>query len=203
MKFLLALLLIPGFVYAQQTQSDWMFTKEQDGIKMYSRPSKQSKFNDIKVEAEFAGTVEQLTSILVNVEKYTDWAYATKSSVLIKKISRTEFIYYSEIDVPWPANNRDFYAHCKVTFDSSTHSAKVVSSSIKDYQPEKKNIVRIPISNGTWNISSIGNKKLHVEYILQLDPGGTVPAWLLNLFSSKGPMETFEKLKQKMATLNA
>jgi hypothetical protein len=203
MKFLIALFLIPGLVYAQQTQNEWGLTKEQDGIKMYSRQSAQSKFNDIKVEAEFTGTVQQLTAILLDVEKYTDWAYATKSSVLIKKISKTEVIYYSEIDVPWPANNRDFYAHCKVTFDSSTHSAKVVSAGIKDYLPEKKNIVRIPVSNGTWNITSVGNKKLHVEYILQLDPGGTVPAWLLNIFSTKGPMETFEKLKQKMAALNA
>ncbi|HLK30448.1 MAG TPA: START domain-containing protein [Puia sp.] len=200
MKALMLLfLLLP---YSSRMPGSWLLVKEQDGIKMYNRPSEHSKFNDIKIETEFAGTLQQLANILADVEKYTDWAYGTKTSTMIKKTSAYDFIYYSEIDVPWPANNRDFYAHCKIMLDSATQSLKVVSASIKNYMPEKKNIVRLPLSSGTWNVTALPNKKIHLEYILELDPGGNVPAWLLNLFSSKGPMETFENLKRKMKTLN-
>lgn len=202
MKAFLLLFFIIPFLYPVNSQGKWEFVKEQDGIKIYNRPSENSKFNDIKVEAEFPGTLQQIADILLDVEKYTDWAYATKSSILIKRISNTELIYYSEIDVPWPANNRDYYAHCKLTFDSLSHSVKVVSASIRNYRPERKNIVRVPLSKGTWNIMAIPGKKLRVEYILELDPGGSVPAWLLNIFSTKGPLETFARLKQKMIQLN-
>ncbi|MBS1918126.1 MAG: lipid-binding protein [Bacteroidetes bacterium] len=202
MKATLFLFLLLSLSYPAKAPGKWELVKEQDGIKMYNRPSERSKFNDIKVEAEFPGTVQQIAEILLDVPKYTEWAYATKSSVIVKKISNTELIYYSEIDVPWPANNRDFYAHCKATFDSSTHSMKLISVSIKNYQPEKKNIVRLAFSRGTWNITTAPNKKIRIEYFLELDPGGSVPAWLLNLFSTKGPMETFLNLKQKMVGLN-
>jgi hypothetical protein len=40
---------------------------------------------------------------------------------------------------------------------------------------------------------------VNVEYTLFADPGGSVPAWLINLFITKGPMESFKKLKEHLA----
>jgi len=183
-------------------QNNWVFKKERDGIKIYNRHSDISRFNDIKVEMDLVGTIYQLAAILLDVERYPQWAYGTKSCVLVKRISNREIIYYSEIEVPWPATNRDFYASFKVIFDSAARSLKVISAGIRNYQPEKKNLVRIPLSNGLWNVSTISDKKIHLQYILQLDPGGSVPGWVLNLFSAKGPLETFGNLKKKMELLN-
>jgi len=172
------------------------------GIRVYSRHSEISRFNDLKIEMDLPGTVSQLGDILIDVEKYPQWAYGTKTCVLVKKVNSREVIYYSEIEVPWPATNRDFYANFKLTYDSSGRSLNVVSVGLKNYQPNKKDLVRIPLSRGLWNISTISNKKIHLVYILQLDPGGSVPTWVLNLFATKGPLETFENLKRKMELLN-
>jgi len=202
MKPLIILFIFLPFTHSFSGPGIWMLTKDQDGIKMYSRHSEHSKFDDIKVETDFTGTTSQFISILEDIPKYTEWAYATKSAVLIKKINANEFIYYSEIDVPWPATDRDLYAHCKIISDHGSRSFKFIAESIKDYAPEKKNIVRIPLSKGTWNISTISDKLIHAEYQLELDPGGNVPAWLINLFSTKGPMETFANLKKKMKLMN-
>ncbi len=202
MKALLIFFLLLPYSHLRQKTGSWLLVKEQDGIKMFNRTSDRSKFNDIKIETDFVGTLQQIATILADVEKYTEWAYGTKESTMIKKTNAYDFIYYSLIDVPWPANDRDFYAHCKISLDSATKTLHVVSVSIKDYLPEKKNIVRIPLSKGTWTVITTAPKKIHLEYILELDPGGNVPAWLLNLFSTKGPMETFANLKQKMKMLN-
>jgi hypothetical protein len=35
-----------------------------------------------------------------------------------------------------------------------------------------------------------------------MNPGGSLPVWVLNLFSAKGPMESFENIKKKMSDLN-
>ena len=39
-------------------------------------------------------------------------------------------------------------------------------------------------------------------YYNKINPGGTLPAWIVNMFASKGPMETFSNLRKKMAGLN-
>jgi len=184
------------------SQNGWTLKKEKDGIKIYSRHSEISRFNDLKIEMDLPGTVSQLGDILFDVEKYPQWAYGTKTCVLVKRINNREIIYYSEIDVPWPASNRDFYANFKLTYDTAARTLNVISVGLKNYQPDKKDLVRIPLSKGLWNISTISEKKIHLLYILQLDPGGSVPTWVLNLFATKGPMETFQNLKRRMELLN-
>ncbi len=37
-----------------------------------------------------------------------------------------------------------------------------------------------------------------MEYTLRMDPGGDIPAWLFNLFVTKGPVESFENLKVQL-----
>ncbi|MBS1946635.1 MAG: hypothetical protein JST47_02610 [Bacteroidetes bacterium] len=198
MKAILFLFLFLHFTNAYQMPVAWQLVKEENGIRLYSRPSRQSKFNDIRIEADLAGTLSQIAAILADAGRYTDWAYAIKTSTIVKKINSDDFIYYSVIDVPWPGSDRDFYAHCKIYYDSATHNLRVVSESLRNYMPEKKNIVRVPLSKATWDIRAMSRNRIHLEYVLELDPGGNVPAWLMNLFSTKGPLQTFENLKQKL-----
>ena len=69
-------------------------------------------------------------------------------------------------------------------------------------QPQRRGLVRIPRSKAVWNISQKSSNVVHVEYILQIDPGGCLPGWIANMFATRGPMETFGSLKKKMGTLN-
>jgi hypothetical protein len=39
---------------------------------------------------------------------------------------------------------------------------------------------------------------MSVNYDLLLDPGASVPAWLINKFSAKGPLETFANLRKQL-----
>ena len=148
------------------------------------------------------GTISQLADILLDVEKYTQWAYATKRCVLIKQTTKLDLIYYSEIAVPWPGTNRDFYATYSMKLDTVAQVLQVFSVGMRNYLPEKENLVRIPLSKGIWYAHAVAPKTIHLQYILQVDPGGSIPAWILNLFATKGPLETFENLRNKMKGLN-
>jgi hypothetical protein len=144
----------------------------------------------------------RLAAILLDVNNYTEWAYATRKSELIKKLGPDKLIYYSEIEVPWPATDRYFYAGFELKKDPAGRSMQVISSNMAYDGPVPKDLVKIPYSKGSWNVTQGSKKSIHVEYTLELDPGGSLPAWILNLFSSKGPLETFENIKKKMVALN-
>jgi hypothetical protein len=197
----LCLLSLPSFLPASD-RNQWTLRREKDGINVYSRPSDYSKFNDIRVDMDLPGTIEQLATILRDVDGYTDWVYSTRSSQLIRKVSDEEFIYYAEVGTPWPAANRDYYADMKISFNPANHSMNVISVGMKDYQPEKKDFVRIPMSRGFWTVTTQSDKSIHLQYIVEVDPGGAVPAWILNSFATKAPIETFSALKKKMTELN-
>jgi hypothetical protein len=35
---------------------------------------------------------------------------------------------------------------------------------------------------------------INIVYTFDADPGGSLPAWLVNMFADKGPYESFKKL---------
>ena len=201
-KILVFLFLILILAKPVSGQGIWNLQKDKDGIKISSRKSTTSVFNDIRVELDLPGNTDQLSAILLDVAKYKEWSYATKKSVLIKQLSPGKLIYYTEIEVPWPATNRYFYASFELKQNAADHSVQVVASNLPDFEPATKDLVKVPFTKGVWNITQKTKNSIHVDYILELNPGGSLPAWVLNLFSTKGPLETFENIKKMMTALN-
>jgi ribosome-associated toxin RatA of RatAB toxin-antitoxin module len=183
-------------------QSDWNLKKDQNGILIYSRSLKDSKFNELKAVFDLPGTFDQLSSILNDVSNYKTWVYGTASSNLIERKSSTEIVYYSQISVPWPASNRDFYSDTRIWVDSATHQMHLSSRNIDSFPHSKAHFVRIPFLKSDWLITATSTTSLHIDYILSWDPGGNIPAFIANTFSTSGPLQSFTLLKRKMALMN-
>jgi hypothetical protein len=134
----------------------------------------------------------------MDVNTATDWVYRLKSCTLIKQVSPCELYYYAEVSLPWPAENRDFVCHLTVTQNPATKVVTIDGPAVKGFVPLKTDIVRISKSNGKWIITPIGIDKINVEYIILIDPGGSIPSWLINLFATQGPLQIFRNMKLQL-----
>jgi hypothetical protein len=179
-------------------QSNWELKTENEGIKVYTKTFPDSKFKAIRVDLELQARLSQLVALLMDVKEGTQWVYATKSAVLLKQISPNELVYYSEVRLPWPMSNRDFIARLKATQDAKTKVVTIDGPVVPDYVPVKDGIVRVTRSVGQWVITPVGPHRLKVVYTLRMDPGGDLPAWLFNLFVTKGPTESFKNLQVEL-----
>lgn len=177
---------------------DWKLRTDKNGIKVYSRQMASSRFNALKVESSFQATPSQLVAVILDINTSTEWLYSTKSCVLLKTVSPSEVYYYSEVSFPWPSSNRDFVAHIKVTQDPRSKVVNVHAENVSALVPEKKGIVRVKQSVGNWTITPTGRNNIHVSYELQVDPGGAIPAWLVNMLATKGPYESFVGLRKQL-----
>ncbi|HXS38223.1 MAG TPA: START domain-containing protein, partial [Flavipsychrobacter sp.] len=173
----------------------WELKKDEDGIKVYTANTPGSNLKAIRAEFITKGTPAKLAAILLNVNSQKDWVYSTKSAAIVKRISENEIIYYSEKSMPWPVSNRDVVMDLKISQDKVSGYMTVNISSVNNLVAVKKNIVRVPSSNATWKVTPINNSTMKIEYEGQADPGGSIPAWITNMFISKGALETFRKLK--------
>jgi hypothetical protein len=99
------------------------------------------------------------------------------------------------VNLPWPAANRDFVAHLTVTGDPVTKVITVDGPAVPGFAPIKKGIVRIDHSSGKWGIIPTGPDQVKVEYTIHVDPGGSLPAWIVNTFTTEGPLHIFRNLK--------
>lgn len=179
-------------------QQNWQLSTETAGIKVFSSAVPDSKVKALKVECEFNATLSQLVAVLLDVKTCTEWVYHTRSCELLKQVSPSELYYYSEIDIPWPAENRDFVAHLIVKQDPETRVVNIDGPAVPGFVPVKKGIVRIDHSIGKWVITPIADHHVRVVYTLQVDPGGAIPAWLVNMFAAEGPTQSFKGLKLQL-----
>jgi len=182
--------------HVAHSQSEWVLRKEKDGIFVYDLKTDTSKFNSIKVETEFAGKVEDLLSILLDVKNHDKWAYGTKSASVLKRVSENEIIFYKIIDSPrLGVSDRDMVIRMRIINNLANKTIHVESIALPNYIPPKMDLVRVPFSNEKWIITYV-NQKIKIDYFLQTDPGGSLSPFLVNLFISKGPYETFVNLRE-------
>jgi len=176
-------------------QGKWVLTKDEDGIKVYTRLLNTGKFKEVKAVFELYATESQLVGVLQDITRHKDWSYGTKSTYLISKRGKDTVIYYSEISLPWPLCNRDLVIELSFKKDTVNNVLHIRAKSIPGIVPVKSGLVRVPSSLASWDVTPMSNHLLKIEYILSADPGGALPAWLVNLGASVGPYNSFTKLK--------
>jgi uncharacterized membrane protein len=179
-------------------QTAWKLTSNKDNIEIYTGTMTDSKVNAIKVECTFQAKPTQIVAVIMDVESAPNWIFHTKSAKLLKRVSPSELYYYSEVSVPWPAENRDFVAHLTVTQHPKTGIVSIDGPAVSGMVPPKKGVVRINNSKGKWIITPTTNGQCHVEYTLHADPGGAIPVWLVNMFATEGPFQIFKQLRLQL-----
>jgi len=192
-KYCFLLLLVAKSV-AAQSPADWTLKVNTDGIKIFTGNVPNSKIKAVKVECQLEATLSQVVAVLMDIKNSEEWLYHTSSNYLLKQVSPSELYYYSMIEVPWPISKRDFIAHLKVSQDAVTKVVTVDAPCVPDMVPVKPGVVRIEHSKGKWVLTPAG-KHVNVLYTLHADPGGSIPAWLSNMFITQGPSQSFKKLK--------
>ena len=80
--------------------------------------------------------------------------------------------------------------------NASQHALIITQTGIEGLVPVHKGIVRVPHMVANWRFDKKSEQRLQAEYYLDIDPGGTLPDWVINLFVAKGPYETFIKLQK-------
>ncbi len=189
-----ALMVTVTFANAQPT---WKLVREKNGIQVYTASIENSKFKSIRVQTVLEGTIPKLMQILGDISKHPEWVYKAKSATIVNQISPNEFIYYTETTLPWPASNRDAIIHLQMIPDTLQHSLNITAFSEPDLFEKKEGLVRIPYTNAKWHVTE-SNKHITIDYVFEVDPGGDLPAWLVNMLADKGPFESFYKLKMKL-----
>lgn len=192
-KIFLSFFTLANFTIAY-SQTNWKLSKNKDGIQVYQRDSKNSDFKNIKVECTLPGNFDKLIAIINNVNNYKSWVYNNKAASLLKRINAYEFYYYTEAYLPWPLDNRDAVMHTRITKDSLNRFVRINSMAVPNYIATKSGKVRITNSDINWYVTRPSSNTIHIVYTFETDPGGSVPAWLVNSFADKGPYESFKKL---------
>ena len=174
----------------------WELKKNKDGIKISTQKNPNTPFDLLKAECEIETSMDKMLDLIFDVKRHTEWVYNAQQSVMIKQVSKYDIYYYGETYAPWPVSNRDLVIHLTTAQDSITGVTIVKAESKPELKPKVNGIVRVPRSISIWTLTPITSNKLQIVYTLDIDPGGSLPAWLVNFASVEGPYESFLRMRK-------
>lgn len=176
-------------------QDDWVFRKEVDGIKAYTQKHDWSKFDEYRIETTIDGTLPAILAVFKDFDVYP--VLFDGFDKIVNHVNEyDEYINYITIKTPFPARNRDGVYVNKLSYDTQQKILHVDISCSEEYYDKESTYVQIKNCNGFWDIKDIGNDKLKIVHQFVMDPGGNVPAFIINMQTVKNPLKTITTLKK-------
>ncbi len=188
--------LLFSFVVTAQKAGPWELKKDKKDIKVYVRDSPDSPIKQLKMKFSVEASMSAIVLLLQDVAAIPDWVYKCPEAYHLKKINNNEEIYYNLVDFPWPLDDRDLIVKNILIQDSITKVVRSESFNKPAYIPAKEGIVRIPKLHLWWEFTPRGDGIVDVEYFLSSDPGGLIPAWMINLAIDQGPTQTIKAFRK-------
>ncbi len=182
-----------------QAQKDCNLKLDKDSVKIWTCPSVNTKYKSVRSTFIMKGYPSQLAALILDFDNHKKWQYKTNSASLLKKVDDRHYIFYTDIDAP-VVSDRDFVIDMKFNQDPKTKILTIDLVSVPDYIPPKDGLVRVPFSKAQWTIKEISKGLLQIDYFIEIDLGGSVPAWIVNTFAHQGPHETYKGMRDLIGT---
>ncbi|MFY8189904.1 MAG: START domain-containing protein [Bacteroidia bacterium] len=197
-RFFISLLIILQFTPLLLAQKEWALTKNIEQIQVYVRDYPGLAIKELKTIAVFECNAQTLVQLITDIPEQAAYQFGCKQSYVLQKINRFEQIYYQELYVPWPFENRDGAFRQRV--EPSKHAGEffIYANSEPQFLPNKKGFVRVPFMKAKWHITQINPNLCKAEYVIAVDPGGVIPLWLINLFIDKAPLESVRGMRKSL-----
>src|ERR1700756_29884 len=188
--------LLISLIGFSQNENDWQLYKNENGIAIYSRKANNSNIKQLKTVVILNTSLNSIVALINDWDSYPEWNYRCGESKTLKVISPTELIHYQTVITPWPVDHQDFIINVKLTQDDKTKIVTITSTNNPNYIPPYPKTTRIKELEAKWTLTPLKDGKVQAVYEFFVNPGGFLPAWILNAAVAYGPYETMLNFKQ-------
>jgi len=185
------------FLSQLQGQEQWDLVKEDEGIKVFTRTNEVMSFKEFKATLIVKGEVNEFVAVLYDVKGLATWGHNITEARLLERPSDTIQIYYAVAKAPWPYKNRDGIYKNIFSWDAMNRTLTVEISLLEDNRELSDKFVRMD-GYGYWKVKEISANEIQIDFQMQVDPGGSIKAWMANMFVTDSPFYTMKGIRDAM-----
>ncbi len=178
----------------------WARVLNQDGIIVEKEFS--GKLYDTVLEFRGKGAVnapmDKLLAIVTAREYDHQYIEGHLETRVIRFVSKNEQITYNAGQVPWPFQDRDFIARCRLVIDEKNKWTHYYINNIKNTNIQQRaDRVRMPHLFIRFSMTPIKKgKSTWIEFYVSADSGGWIPSWITNSAVKYVPYKTLISLRR-------
>ena len=188
-----ALLLCLAEPLGAQTAEGWELRKEENGIRVLTRPQPGSDFAAVRAEMVLDGaSLAALTALIEDPGACALLESRCAEARVLERPSAQEMLLYRHNDMPFPIKDRDMVLRVTTTQDPETLRVAITLVAEAGVLPENPRRVRLLSATSAWFFTPMDEGRVEVVSEGHIDPGASLPAWMLNRFLVDAPFNTME-----------
>ncbi len=190
---LLLLLLIPGAARAQE----WEELFEEKGVTVWSREVKGTSFVEFRGRGMVDASIRDLAAVIRDNNKKTEWMHQCAEDFAIQYRAPLHIITYNRTASPvFFISDRDVVLDVRAKVKPEEKSILIEFRNTKHPKmPDRDGVVRMPRLTGYWLLEAKSPTTTELTYQVAADPGGALPAWLVNMVSKNIPFHTIDNVR--------
>ena len=163
----------------------WEQVHEANGVQVFTRQVPGSAVREMRAERIVDAPAARVWAVVNDLAGYTDFMPYVVEARRVGTDPACSFEYL-RLDPPL-AQARD-YTLCvgqQVDAEAGTFVRHWRTANHAG-PPPRRDSVRLDICSGSWTVTELGSRSTHLSYWLHTDPGGALPAWLINQANRRG-----------------
>ncbi len=202
------LFLLPGTLLAQP----WQLQKDEQGIRIYLRDVPDSSIKEFKGEIRINAGLGSLLAVMDDTNACPEWIYNCKDPILLEKINFIERYNFQISKMPLFITNRGIIFQTFLSQDPVSKTVTMKMRASPEYCNNKKtrscqyiktlNFVPVLRSIGYYKFIPESDGWVRVIWQQHIEPGGNLPAWLVNSLLTDMPYNTLNNLRDIVRSHN-
>lgn len=186
-----------AFPSSAETQQEWKLSVQDEGITAYERISPDGEWLSYKGEALIEAPIDTVLYFFKDIERSRKFTPGVKIKHILEEFSKTDRIEYAYIPLTWPFADRYMVYRAKEVFNDGSSVLLTANSTQTNPYKEEENVLGF-LKGGRFYLKSVGPKMelTQVTVEVNLDPGGRLPFWLINLYGKNWAGRLLENLKE-------
>jgi hypothetical protein len=178
--FIIVSSLTAHFVWKYSGSSQWEFEHEIDGVKVYSLKAPGAVLKMYKVIGKFKAKLDPIMKVMRDPSACDD--VGCYESYIIEKPEFPHFVTYTfRYPTGAPFKPREYVVLSEFIQDPKTKEIYVDYKSIEGKLAPNDCCVRVKGMHNKWRFIPKENGDVEVQFVMDHDPGGFIPYFLVNM----------------------
>ena len=188
---------------------EWHLEKDKNGVRAYTRDMPGSAVRQFKVETNLPVPMDVVLAVFEDFKRYREWKFQVEISGELSQPNETTWFHYQGQDLPFPASNRMFVLKSQLQVKDK-NTIIIETHAVPEYCNNAQlntcaavidfDALVVKVADGDTLVQQTANGSTHVVWTQHVEPGGSIPAWMINKMLVDSPWEAFNSLRQYVKT---
>lgn len=183
---------------ADSTSEGWRTLYQEEGILVSVHEEPGVDLPGMRGQTQINADIDHLLAILLDDQRSTEWAKGADETRVLRKLDARSQLIYAHSRQPWPVRDRDLIMKRTVEVLTPGQAYRVHLVCVPDERPELADIVRVRRCETSFVLRAVDATHTRIDYRVQADPGGKIPAWMVRRASRSIPLDTLRALAKQV-----